>query len=363
MQTYPVATINLSALKHNLSRVKQLAPNSHVMSVIKANAYGHGAVDVAHALAESDAFAVARLAEGVQLRESGIKQPIVILEGVNTASDMVIASEHSLSLVFHNELQIELLTQVSLAKPLCFCWLMVETGMHRLGLPVEKVDDALIALSANENIADSVGLMSHFANADLIGDVRNKQQLEQLNQLALKHGRPTSMANSAAILSYPESHGHWLRPGLMLYGISPFEDKTAPELGLHTVMNFQSVITAIQALKVGDQVGYGGSWIAESDMKVAIVSIGYADGYSRQLSNSGMVLIQGKRAAVLGRVSMDMIAIDISHLSYATIGDKVTLWGDGLPVEYIAAQANTISYELVCQVSQRVIREYHNGQA
>ncbi|NOQ93296.1 MAG: alanine racemase [Methylophaga sp.] len=363
MQAYPVATINLAALKHNLSRVKQLAPNSRVMSVIKANAYGHGAIEVASALADSDAFAVARLSEGVQLRAAGITLPIVILEGVNSAPDLHTSAKHSLSLVFHNESQIDLLDAAQLTMPLHFCWLMVETGMHRLGLALNEVDSALQRLSASSNISDKIGVMSHFANADVIDDERNTQQLNQLKQLMIQDELPTSMANSAAILSYPESHGDWLRPGLMLYGIAPFDNQSAQDLGLKPVMHLQSVITAIQELKAGDQVGYGGDWTAESDATIAIVSIGYGDGYSRQLSNSGFVLIQGNTAAVVGRVSMDMIAVDISSFSHVSIGGKVTLWGDDLAVERVAKQANTIPYELVCQVSDRVLREYKDGEA
>ena len=363
MQNYPVAKIDLAALKHNLSRVKQRAANSQIMSVIKANAYGHGAIKVAHALAESDAFAVARLDEGLQLREAGITQPIVILEGVNTEVDLHIASEQSLSLVFHHESQINLLMTTELEKPLRFCWLMVETGMHRLGLAMEKCESALEQLSSSSNIVDQVGLMSHFACADTIDDPRNKEQLENLKQLNAYGDIPTSMANSAAILSYPDSYCDWLRPGLMLYGISPFEDQSAKDLDLKPVMQLQSQITAIQVLKAGDQVGYGGDWTAEHETRIAIVSIGYGDGYSRQLSNKGSVIIHGQVAAVIGRVSMDMIAIDISKLGNINVGDKVILWGcKHLAVETIADLANTIPYELVCQVSERVKREY-NGEA
>jgi len=363
VQNYPVAKIDLVALKHNLSRVKQLAPDCQVMSVIKANAYGHGAEKVAHALVESDAFAVARLDEGLRLRESGITKPIVILEGVNTEEGLHKAAEHSLSLVFHHESQINLLVTTQLKSPLSFCWLMVETGMHRLGLAMDKCENALTQLSSSSNIADQVGLMSHFANADTVDDSRNTQQLTHLKQLMTQYELPTSMANSAAILSYPDSHGDWLRPGLMLYGISPFEDQSAKELDLKPVMQLESKITAIQDLKASDQVGYGGDWTAQQATRIAIVSIGYGDGYSRQLSNKGLVVIQDQIAVVIGRVSMDMIAIDISKLGNVNVGDKVILWGDeNLAVETIAELANTIPYELVCQVSERVIREYH-GEA
>ena len=364
MQTYPIAKIDLTALKHNLSRVKQLAPNSRVMSVVKANAYGHGAIEVANALGESDAFAVARLDEALRLRESGITKSIIILEGVNSEVDLHKAAEQSLSLVFHHDSQINLLISTQLTTPLSFCWLMVETGMHRLGLAVEKCEGALEQLSTSENILGQVGLMSHFANADIIEDPRNTQQLTQLKQLIPQNDIPTSMANSAAILSYPASHGDWLRPGLMLYGISPFEDQSAQDLDLKPVMRLQSQITAIQEIKVGNQVGYGGDWTAQQDTRIAIVSIGYGDGYSRQLSNTGRVVVDSELVNVIGRVSMDMIAIDITPLEHVNIGDEVTLWGnEQLSVETVAEMANTIPYELVCQVSDRVIREYKDGKA
>jgi len=365
VQNYPVAKINLAALKHNLSRVKQLTAKScRIMSVIKANAYGHGAIEVAKALDDSDAFAVARLDEALRLRESGISKPIVILEGVNSEADLHQAAKHALSLVFHHESQINLLMATQLKSPLNFCWLMVETGMHRLGLAMGKYEDALTQLSSSSNIVGQVGLMSHFANADAVDDSRNTQQLTHLKQLITQNEVPTSMANSAAILSYPDSHGDWIRPGLMLYGISPFEDQSAQELDLKPAMQLQSQITAIQELKAGDQVGYGGDWTAEKETRIAIVSIGYGDGYSRQLSNKASVVIEGQIAAVIGRVSMDMITVDISMLGNINVGDKVTLWGDEhLAVETIAELANTIPYELVCQVSERVKREYYNGEA
>ncbi len=363
MSSYPVASIDLAALQHNLSRVKQLAPTSKVISVIKANAYGHGYLQVAQALSESDAFAVARLAEGIQLRQAGITHKIVLLEGVITAEELQAAAEYDLSLVFHHRAQIELLQQTKLAKPLTFCWLMIETGMHRLGVSLDDVDEFLAALESNEAIDGSVGLMSHFANADLIDDQRNQQQMTAVLAVADDNAL-ISMANSAAILSFPASHQQWLRPGLMLYGVSPFDDKTAGDLDLKPVMQLKSVITSIQKLLAGDQVGYGGEWIAAKESLIATVSIGYGDGYLRQLSNVGQVSINDNLVQVIGRVSMDMICIDLSNSPDVNVGDEVVLWGnEQLSVEQVAKQANTIPYELMCQVSSRVIRDYHHGQS
>ena len=363
MKSYPVASIDLAALQHNLSRIKQLAPNSQVISVIKANAYGHGDIAVAKALSESDAFAVARLAEGIQLRQAGIKQNIVLLEGVMNSEELLAAADYDLSLVFHHQSQIDLLLQTKLPKPLIFCWLMLETGMHRLGFSVSEADELLTTLESSAAIAGPVGLMSHFANADLVDDQRNQQQMTAILAVT-EDDHIISMANSAAILSFPASHQQWLRPGLMLYGVSPFEDKTAAELDLKPVMQLKSVLTAIQVLKAGDQVGYGGDWTAPEDALIGTVSVGYGDGYIRQLSNVGQVSISGKLVPILGRVSMDMICIDLQSCPDAKIGDEVVLWGnEQLSVEQVAKQAKTIPYELMCQVSGRVLRDYHHGQS
>ncbi|HDY86257.1 hypothetical protein LCGC14_1125160 [marine sediment metagenome] len=364
MATYPVAEINLAALQHNFERVKQLAPNSKVMSVIKADAYGHGAIQVAQALHASDAFAVARVSEGLRLRAAGIQQPIVILEGVRALDDLHAAANNVLSLVFHHAFQLELLTSVQLNKPLSFCWLMLETGMHRLGLSCEQIEQALAVLKTSSNIEGNIGLMSHFANSDLIGDSRNQQQLDLLMESANQYGLATSMANSAAILSIEESHGEWIRPGIMLYGSSPFDDQSPQDLALKPVMLLRSELIAMHALNIGDSVGYGGNWTADKTGQVGIVSIGYGDGYSRHLSNVGSVVIHQQKVAILGRVSMDMIAIDLSNVTEVAIGDEVILWGnDLLTVDDMAQKANTISYELLCQLNERVTRDYHHGQS
>lgn len=361
-RTYPVAHIDLISLKHNLSRVKQLAPDSRVMSVVKANAYGHGMVEVAQALENSDAFCVARLSEGLQLRQAGIQQAIVLLEGVNTADELQLATDNDLSLVFNSLLQTELTISTTLNKPLTFCWLMIETGMHRLGVQLDKIELALQNLARSDNIKDQIGLMGHFANSELEGDIRNQQQLANLKELAQHYNAPFSMANSGAILSFPGSHGDWVRPGIMLYGSSPFADKMARNLYLKPVMRLSSTIIATQNLQEGDEVGYGGDWMAKQAIRIGIVSIGYGDGYPRQLSNCGSVMVCDKVVAILGRVSMDMIAVDLSSVWSAKVGSEVTLWGESyMHIDNIAAQANTISYELLSHINERVIREYHHG--
>lgn len=362
MQTYPIATIDLAALKHNLKHLKQLASNSKVMSVIKANGYGHGAVEIARALEQSDAFAVARLSEAIQLRQAGIDKAIVLLEGIHSVEQLQQAAEYRLSPVFHHWSQINFLQHAQTVMPLQFCWLMIETGMHRLGISLDDSQQAYEELSNSALIEGDIGLMSHFANSDSIGDVRNQQQLQQILQVKSLYSTQLSMANSAAILSIEESHFDWVRPGLMLYGISPFEDKSASDLGFKPAMKFRAKIVSINDVHPSEQVGYGGDWQASEISKIGTVDVGYGDGYSRHLSNKGYVSIKGQKVSVVGRVSMDMICVDLSEMGDVDVGQEVILWGDeAVSVETVAALANTIPYELVCQLNGRVERQYING--
>ena len=237
---------------------------------------------------------------------------------------------------------------------------MIETGMHRLGVTESTMPAALATLKNSQKVIGEIGLMSHFANADIMDDNRNQQQLNKMLQAKNTESTPISMANSAAIISLSDSHQQWVRPGIMLYGSSPFDDKTADDLNLKPVMKLTAQLIAIEQLKAGDEVGYGGDWKATKNMKVGTVNIGYGDGYSRQCSNNSKVWLHNQLVSVLGRVSMDMICIDLSSISSAEIGDEVTLWGvEAVPIDRVAKQANTISYELLCQLNQRVTRQYH----
>jgi len=359
---FPVARINLAALHHNLGRVKQLAPHSRVMSVIKADAYGHGVFSVAAALKDSDAFAVARLSEGVSLREQGIDKPIVLLEGVNSEAEFILAAKHQLSPVIHLHSQIALLQSITLPKPLSFNWLMIDSGMHRLGIRPGQALSALSELQQSKNIDGEIGLMSHFANSDLVGDSRNQAQLDAMLTLKQSSGLALCLANSAAVLSLPESHQDWVRPGLMLYGISPFADNNADAFDLQPAMQLSSRLIAVYEINAGEEVGYGGDWVAEQRTRVGVVSIGYGDGYSRHLSNQGEVLIHEQRVPVIGRVSMDTICLNLNEVELAGVGDEVLLWGDqNLPVEFLAERAQTIPYELVTVICPRVQRVESDG--
>lgn len=334
------------------------------MSVIKADAYGHGVLTAAEALKDSDAFAVARLKEGVFLRQQGVEHPIVLLEGVNTEQDFITASEYQLSPVIHLHSQIQLLQTMTLPTPLAFNWLMIDSGMHRLGIRPEQAQAALTLLAESSNISGEVGLMSHFANSDIVGDPRNQKQLAYMLALKQETSLPVCLANSAAVITLADSHQQWVRPGLMLYGVSPFADKTGAELGLKPVMQLKTQLIAVYDLEVGDQVGYGGDWTADVPTRIGVASIGYGDGYSRHLSNKAEVVIRGKKASVIGRVSMDTICINLNQLEQAEVGDDVVLWGDSeLAVEQLANLAQTIPYELVTVLCQRVHKEAINGES
>lgn len=347
------ATIDLPALQYNLQRVRESAANARIISVIKANGYGHGILRVAQALATSDAFAVAKIEEAITLREAGVTQPILLLEGFADATELALLAQHAIDAVIHHQTQITLLEQTPLASPLKV-WLKIDTGMHRLGV---SVDDALTSyrrLQACANVADEMVLMSHFANADDRSDPSTATQLKQFNHATAEIDAVHSLANSAAILAHKESHAAWVRPGIMLYGVSPFIGGVAADENLKPVMTVSSKLIAINHYKKGDALGYGGSWRCPEDMPVGVVAIGYGDGYPRAARAGTPVLINGQRVPLVGRVSMDMLCVDLRQLPAATIGDRAVLWGAGLPVEEIAQCANTIPYELLCRVTQRV---------
>lgn len=362
MSRYPFARIDLTALQHNLQQVRYYAPHSKIMSVIKADAYGHGVIEIAKALHHTDAFAVARLKEALSLRQHGFEQQITVFEGVSTIEEWQLAAEYDLTPVLHQQQHLDYLLKAKLNKPFPFIWLMLETGMHRLGLAEQHIRQIIEQLKEHSDLVDDIGLMSHFANSDLLNDTRNQQQITVMQRLAETTGLPVCMANSAAIISLPQSHYQWVRPGLMLYGASPFADKTGAQLGLKPVMQLVSKLIATQQLKAGDEVGYGGQWMADQAMRMGVVSIGYGDGYSRHLSNAGKVIIRGKEVPVIGRVSMDTVCVNLDGCPQAQLEDEVVIWGtDALPVEWLAETAGTIPYELLCCVTPRVNRKYLHG--
>jgi alanine racemase len=345
------ARIDRSALLHNYLLAKSKCPASRAWAVVKANAYGHGLLNAADALAEAaDGFALLDLAEAVALREAGIRQPILLLEGFFTADDLEIVAEHRLSLVVHRLEQLRLLRQVAL--PLRVpVYVKFNTGMNRLGFRPDALGALREELAKNQAVSE-VTLMTHFADAD--GGHGVDWQLQQFRAMAGEWRGPVSLANSAAILRYPQAGRDWIRPGIMLYGGSPFADASAESLGLRPAMTLASEIIGVQQIAAGETVGYGCTFRAEREMRVGIVACGYADGYPRHAPTGTPVLVGGRRTRILGRVSMDMLAVDLADLREAGVGTPVTLWGEGLSADEVAAAAGTISYELFCALARRV---------
>jgi alanine racemase len=344
------ATIDSSALRHNLGVVRRHAPRSQVLAVIKANGYGHGRTRVAAALAHSDGFALVELDGAVALREAGYRQRIVLLEGFFEVSELPLLARYRLATVVHSPWQVAALGQLP-ADARLDVLLKVNTGMNRLGLSPSEYAKARAQLAADSRIG-SVALMTHFAEAD---DARGVAwQMERLQQFAGHDSLPLSLANSAAILRYPETHSGWVRPGIMLYGCSPFPATTAREVGLEPAMTLESRLIAVQELLPGESVGYGAQFRAERRTRVGVVACGYADGYPRHAPNGTPVEVAGRLTGTVGRVSMDLLCVDLAPVPEAAVGSRVVLWGEGVPVERVAAAAGTVGYQLLCAVAPRV---------
>jgi len=350
------ASIDPSALTHNLGVVRRHAPNSKVLAVIKANAYGHGMLRAAAALKDADGYAVLRVEEGIALREAGYRQTIVPLEGFFSEDELPLLAQHRIATVIHNADQLDMLARAKLSAKIDI-FLKINTGMNRLGFMSEAFPEALQRLQASHNVG-AVTLTSHFATAD--DDTGIAAQLECFNQATQGSALPKSLANTAAILRYPQAHADWVRPGIMLYGSSPLADTSAQEIGLRPAMTLNSRIIAVQNLQLGETIGYGALFRAERPSRIGIVACGYADGYPRHAPTGTPILVEGQRTRTLGRVSMDMLFADLTDIPAAGVNSTVTLWGDGLPVEVVARAAGTIGYELLCALAPRVpIVEQH----
>ena len=358
------AEISASALRHNYHFAKRLAPQSQVFAVVKANAYGHGLERVARALHDADAFATLELDSAAALRKLGFEQPILMLEGLFAKDEIPLYCQHRLMMTVHSDVQMDMLSQQRPAIPLTV-FLKMNSGMNRLGFPADRYPGELRKAEAlqQKGVVGDLVLMTHFASADGpdgVGDALKRfvDAVYAANGSLLQR----STANSAATLRYPETHFHWVRPGIMLYGSSPFADQSAAELGLNPVMTLRSEIIGVQTLERGDKVGYGGVFTAKKRMRVGVVACGYADGYPRHAPGGGPdvsqhgtpVLVGGKRTRTVGRVSMDMMVADITDMPHVHIGAPVTLWGEGLPADEVAHAAGTVAYELFCAVAPRV---------
>lgn len=346
------ALINLSALTHNLERARHAAPGSRAMAIIKANGYGHGIERVAGALRSADAFGVACLDEAQQLREAGFAHPINVLEGFYDAGELVQFGRQHIDATIHQIEQIEMLERARLDHPLRV-WLKVDSGMHRLGIEPDRAVEYWQRLKACRSVSN-IGLMTHLANADDRDDPATEHQLKVFAGAVGRLQGERSIVNSAGILGWPAAVSDWIRPGIMLYGASPFTATQASDEGLRPAMTLQTRLIALRTLKAGEAVGYGAAWRTERDSLIGVAAIGYGDGYPRHAPSGTPVLVNGKRAALAGRVSMDMITVDVTDVPEVRIGDSVVLWGEGLPAEEIAVAADTIPYELFCKVTQRV---------
>lgn len=353
------AHISLPAIAHNLSIAKQKAGNAFVWAVTKADAYGHGLFSIYPALEQADGIALLEIENAIELRKQGEKRPILLLEGAFDLEDTIHAAQYNLTLVIHNFEQIEWLKQTSFNAPATF-YLKVNTGMNRLGFPIDAFEEASARLT-QLSFTKEIILMTHFANADEASGI--SAPLQKLSSLGWKN--KVSFANSAALLGWSNYHkqgeepGHAVRPGIALYGSSPFKDISAATLELQSTMTLEAEIISIQLLSKGEAIGYGGTFIAPNDMIVGTVSCGYADGYLRHASTGTPVKVGNYFSTLLGRVSMDMCSIDLTACPTITIGSNVELWGAHISIDTVAKHSKTIAYELMCGITNRVQKIYH----
>jgi alanine racemase len=345
--------IHLDALRHNLQQIKILAPHSAVLAMVKANGYGHGIEQIALSLPEADAFGVACMEEGLQLRQAGVRNTIVLMEGLFAGNELSTAVTENFTVVVHHESQLQMLESDSPSAPLSV-WLKIDTGMHRLGFAPSQARAIYQRLANCPAVNKPIVLMTHFATADLPNHSQTLQQIALFNQTTAGLSGLRSLCNSAGILAWPAAQFDWVRPGLMLYGISPFLGQQGVQHQLRPVMSLQSELIATQLIAPGEPVGYGGAWICPEAMRIGIVAIGYGDGYPQFAKQGTPLLVNGQRCPLIGRVSMDMSIVDLRSQAQAKAGDSVVLWGEKLPIEEVAAGNQTSAYELLTRVTQRV---------
>ncbi|WP_265553611.1 catabolic alanine racemase DadX [Serratia grimesii] len=345
------ATLHLGAFENNLQVVRRFAPSAKVWSVVKANAYGHGIKHIWRSLAQTDGFALLDLAEAITLRESGWQGPILLLEGFFKPQDLALLDRYRLTTSVHSDWQLSAIAEAKLSAPLDV-YLKVNSGMNRLGFAPERLHAVWLKAREISNIANMT-VMSHFATAD--GPQGVVEQMRVVEDAASSIPLPRCLANSAATLWHPETHGSWVRPGIVLYGASPSGQwRDIAESGLQPTMTLSSEIIGIQTLKRGDQVGYGWRYRAEGAQRIGVVACGYADGYPRHAQTGTPVWVDGVLTRTLGTVSMDMLVVDLTSCPNAQIGAEVELWGRRLPVDDVAAAAGTLGYELLTALAARV---------
>lgn len=362
MSRTALATIHLGALRRNLARVREHAHGAKVMAVVKADGYGHGLERVARACSDADALGVAALGDGLRLRSAGNRQRIVVLSGPDEPGDLAEFRRLGLDAVIHHESQLAWLAADGDARPLRV-WLKIDTGMHRLGFDPERIAEIHAQLRALRNIDPDIVLMTHFAASDEFDNALTAEQIACFNAATAAFGGARALANSAGLLGWPaafDCSGNppaqtWVRVGGLLYGLSVVEGKTGSDLGFEPAMTLSTRLISIKRVKKGERIGYAATWECPEDMPIGVAAIGYGDGYPRSARSGTPVLVGGVPAAIVGRVSMDLITIDLRSVPNAQIGDRVTLWGRELPVETIAANAGTISYDLTCGMTRRVL--------
>ena len=351
------AKISSVALKHNIQTIKQKAPNSKIIAVVKANAYGHGVVFVSSAVESLvDCFGVARLEEALKLRSNGITKPILLLEGFFSSKDLPVLAVNNIQTVVHSQEQLDALEQAKTPNPVKV-WLKIDTGMHRLGVHLDEVDNFYQKLKLLPCVDPNIGFVSHFSRADELECGYTEKQLSRFLQATEGKSGERSISASGGILFWQDAHLDWIRPGIIMYGISP-NNTPGKEYGLTPVMNLTSSLIAVREHKKGEPVGYGGVWTSEKDTKIGVVAIGYGDGYPRDVPQGTPVYLNGRRVPIVGKVSMDMLTVDLGADSQDKVGDEVILWGKELPIEEIAEITGVISYELITKLTPRVLTEY-----
>ena len=353
------AQIDTQALRRNLAVIRSLVPSSKIVAIVKADAYGHGLCRVSEVLQDGvEAFGVARVGEALQLHEHGIRRPVFLLEGFYFPEEVPVIARYGFISAVHDHEQLRML-EADPPEPPLSCWLKIDIGMHRLGAAPGEVDELREGLERCPGVRQPVGLISHLSVADTPAEsAYNAEQIELFRQTARRFAGPACLANSAGILCWPDSHTEYVRPGIILYGISPFAGRCGADHGLFPVMTLRSSLIARRRISRGARVGYGAAWQAPRDTVLGIVAAGYGDGYPRTAPNGTPVYIGGRLVPTAGHVCMDMLFVDLGPDSTDRIGDEVILWGPQLPVERIAEACGTIPYELVCRVMPRVRFEY-----
>lgn len=351
------AVIDRRALRHNLQQVRRQAPQSRLIAVVKANAYGHGLLETARTLQDADCYGVARIGEALVLRSGGILKPILLLEGFFSAEDLPVLVANNIDTAVHCIEQLEALEQAKLARPVSV-WMKLDTGMHRLGVRPEQAEAFYQRLCACHNVVQPVNIMSHFSRADEPESGATLKQIACYEQFAGGKPGQRSIAASSGILLWPDAHNEWVRPGIILYGVSPLKNARGSQHQLQAAMTLKSSLIAVREHMAGESVGYGGTWVSPRDTRLGVVAIGYGDGYPRSAPTGTPVWLNGREVPIVGRVSMDMLSVDLGPYTSDKVGDEAVLWGRALPVERIAACTGISAYELITTLTQRVTMEY-----